>query len=524
MMLAAVVAVFLAWHVPLMYRTAAGQDEEHYGIVGVAIHEVGIPRIPYIPSRDPETVDCGIDVAAYTLPPLSFYLEALVHLVLGDGLGQARMASALEGLGAVTLVYALAWLWFRDRRGALLGAAMLLFSRAFFFPATRARPDMATAVFGLLALWCVTRYQRDPRRRWLAAGGVAAGLTLLCHPWGIVPVLELGLLLLVLPGRAQDRLARGGIFGTFALGAFALWLPLIALHPDLFWLQFSQNVLARAGPGLGRTLLAPGSVLAFHFRQVVRYVTPFQAGLYALGMGWAWVRARRDVAGRTYLFHVLFATLLLFLLMGRHLNPGYYAYPAALASISVGMVTSAVMTWVEQRWARDRPRLGWCLSALIAALLALALLPGSGVRTLLAHVHHWDRPDYDVRAFSRAIMSDIPPDARTAVGPAFVLEFYLAERPVVAAMIEPLCYDFRSDPYEFAVFGRLALSRVRFRVPGLVLVKTYGDRQDPHALYAELYRRAPGAHTRPVPAWDMPQDLGAARQGLDANMIRPPLP
>src|SRR6516162_5266300 len=114
MMLAAVVAVFLAWHVPLMYRTAAGQDEEHYGIVGVAIHEVGIPRIPYIPSRDPETVDCGIDVAAYTLPPLSFYLEALVHLVLGDGLGQARMASALEGLGAVTLVYALAWLWFRD--------------------------------------------------------------------------------------------------------------------------------------------------------------------------------------------------------------------------------------------------------------------------------------------------------------------------------------------------------------------------------------------------------------------------
>jgi hypothetical protein len=487
---AALAAVFLAWHVPLMYRTAAGQDEEFYGVAGVAICEGGIPRVPYIPSRDPATVDYGIDVVAYTLPPLSFYLEALVHLVLGDGLGQARMASVLEGLGAVTLVYALAWLWFRDRRGALLGAAMFLFSRAFFFPATRARPDMATAVCGLLALWCVTRYQRDSRRRWLAAGGVAAGLSLLCHPWGIVPLLELGLFLLILPGRAQDRLARGGIFGTFALGAFALWLPLIALHPDLFRLQFSHNVLARAGPGLGRTLLAPGSVLAFQFRQVVHYVTRFQAGLYALGLGWAWVRARRDVAGRTYLFHVLFATLLLFLLMGRHLNQGYYAYPAALASISVGMVTSAAMSWVERRWASDRPRFGACLSGGVAVLLALALVPGSGVRTLLAHVRHGDRPDYDVRAFSREIMSDIPPDAPTAVGPTLVLEFYLAERPVVAAIIEPLCYDFRSVEYEFVVLGRLGLGRVRPHVPGLVLVKTYGDRQDPHALYAELYRRS----------------------------------
>jgi hypothetical protein len=47
---------FLAWHVPLLYRTAAGQDEDWYGVPGITILRTGLPQIPYLPARDPKSV------------------------------------------------------------------------------------------------------------------------------------------------------------------------------------------------------------------------------------------------------------------------------------------------------------------------------------------------------------------------------------------------------------------------------------------------------------------------------------
>src|SRR6476660_7022952 len=105
---------FLAWHVPLMFRTCAGQDEDFYGVPGSSIVRGGLARIPYIPSRDPQSIYYQADVALYALPPLSFYFQALVHLVLGDGLGQARLASAVAGMIAVVLVWELGFVWFGD--------------------------------------------------------------------------------------------------------------------------------------------------------------------------------------------------------------------------------------------------------------------------------------------------------------------------------------------------------------------------------------------------------------------------
>src|SRR4051794_2054848 len=93
--LALLAVVFLGWHVPLMYRTGAGQDEDWYGVPGITILRTGLPQIPYIPAREPDSACFKADVILYALPPLDFYLQALVHLVLGLGIGQARMTSAL---------------------------------------------------------------------------------------------------------------------------------------------------------------------------------------------------------------------------------------------------------------------------------------------------------------------------------------------------------------------------------------------------------------------------------------------
>ena len=134
--------LFLAWHVPLAYRTEAGLDEDWYGVPGITILRTGLPQIPYIPSRDPGSACFKADVILDALPPLAFYLQALVELVLGPGIGPARMTSVLAGLFAGYLVHDLATLWFGDRRVALAAVAFYLFVRPFYFPATTARPDM----------------------------------------------------------------------------------------------------------------------------------------------------------------------------------------------------------------------------------------------------------------------------------------------------------------------------------------------------------------------------------------------
>jgi hypothetical protein len=133
----------------------------------------------------------------------------------------------------------------------------------------------------------------------------------------------------------------------------------------------------------------------------------------------------------------------------------------------------------------------------VVAVLVLAFAPGAGLRTLAANVRHANDPAYDAHHVARLVLSDIPPQALTAVDGAFVLDFYLAGRPVLEATIHRLSYDFRSRPFEYVVFARDGIKRfLPMMEPGtLTLIRTYGDRSDEFAPYAELYRRRPGDRT-----------------------------
>ena len=235
------------------------------------------------------------------------------------------------------VVYALARFWSEDRRVAVLAATALITSRAFLFPATMARPDMATAMFGLVAVWSVVRYRRDPRDRRLLAAGVAAGCAMLCHPYGVVPATQCGLALLAERLGVARRLRGAAVYSGVALAVFGLWLPLIALHPDLFRVQFDANVLSRAGTGLGKTLAAPVPILGYqasHFRE---FVQPLQGLVYLAALAWTLVRSVRLPAARELLGHCAAAALLLAVLQGRHTAIGYYVFPVALFSLAVGL-------------------------------------------------------------------------------------------------------------------------------------------------------------------------------------------
>lgn len=489
--LAVLMLIVVAWQVPLFGRLRAGQDENFYGVPGMTILRTGLPQIPYIPSRDPETIYYFADEILYTLPPLGFYLEAVVHLVLGDGLAPARLASMLAGLVAAGLVSAIALRWSGSSRAALLSAAGFLFCRGFLFPSTTARPDMATIAFGLAAVWCVSRGDRRWRDALLA--GAFAGLSLLCHPLGLVPTAQVGLVLLF-DGKGgtwrnwKTRVGQAAAYSGVGLVVFGLWLPMIALRPELFRIQFGGNVVGRAGPGLGETILGVPEVLRFQGWQFLDHVGPIQAGLYALGALWLIAGASRGPVQdrgwmRRALLHVGSGSLLLVLFMGMHHIRNYYGYPTALLSIAVGLMLDRLARGIGARVGEK------AATAVVLGALLLAMVPGSGLRVLVAHLKNWDDPDYQVGPFTAQILEDLPPEALVAADAAYVLEFYLRGRPVVEAIVDPFYFNVRLEPFEFALFGPVGLEQVRPEIEGLEFVRAYGDPSDPFGQYAELYRR-----------------------------------
>jgi hypothetical protein len=280
-------------------------------------------------------------------------------------------------------------------------------------------------------------------------------------------------------------------FSATVLGCFSLWLPLILLHPDIFRVQFGSNVLGRAGPGLGAGLLAPWSVLGFQVRQIVGHLQPIQALLYCLALaGGSWAGCKKADA-RDFVYHIWASWLLLIFFEGKHPTLGYYAYPAAFSSIALGTVACRSMARVERAFEACPFLLRTAVPWVVPAVLLLLFLPGAGLRTMWTNLRHINDPAYDAHTVARTIMNDIPRDALTAVDGAYVLDFYLADRKVLEATIHRLSYDFRSRPFEYVVFARDGLRRFLPKMTGLSLVRTYGDRTDLFAPYAELYRRMP---------------------------------
>jgi 4-amino-4-deoxy-L-arabinose transferase-like glycosyltransferase len=491
--LAVLGAVFLAVHAPLLSRVPAGQDEDWYGVVGASILKSGVPHVPYIASDDPASVCHGVDRALFTLPPLGFYWQALIERASGPGLAGARLASVLSALGAMVIVFVLGRQWLADGRASAIAAGAFLFSRFTLFPSTSARPDMTAAALGLASLAAAVRWGRSPGRSrgWLVASGLFAGAGLITHPFAVVPAVQSAAIVALEPGRRWTRRALDvTVFAAAALLVASAWAPLIARHPDLFATQFGGNVARRAGPNLVETASGPWSAIGPRFRGLLDYVGPLQAlvltaataGTFAFGLG-----------PPSFRRHVLASWLLLILFEGRHPTLSYYVYPAALSSLSIGALAASTSRRLATVLRSERAAI-----SLVVVMLALAWLPGSGVRTLYAHATHWRDPGYDVRRFARGIAADIPPDALLASDASLAPSLHFAGLRVVDAFIEPdpsiRLYDVRDKPFDYAVFTREGLRLVRPRCPDLVLLKCYGDSHDSFSLYAELFaRRAPSA-------------------------------
>src|SRR6187455_1504841 len=97
--LAAVIGLAsLGIKLPVMLRQHAAQEEDYYDAPGWTILREGVPRTPYLASRDPECLFYKCDEGMYAQPPLYFYWLAAVYSVLGPSTATARIACGLAGV------------------------------------------------------------------------------------------------------------------------------------------------------------------------------------------------------------------------------------------------------------------------------------------------------------------------------------------------------------------------------------------------------------------------------------------
>lgn len=503
LILAVIAAAFLALRVPVMYRQPGGQDEGYFSVPGWTILDEGIPRIPYVPSRNPESVFYKADEALFTLPPAYFYWQAAFYAVLGPGYGTARLASAAAGLVGVGLVYLLGRQFYGDERAALWGAGLYSIARAFYFPCLFARPDMLCTAIGLGAVTCAWHWHRTGRLLALAGAGALVGLGLLTHPFAIVYALQIGAWVLFGNRGWRRRITSSAIFGFAALAVFSCWLPLILAHPEPFRVQFFNNVLDRSGPGLLSRLVFPWQFLALQSRLFLEHAGILQTVLMLAGLLVATVHdLRRDVrkAGPGPVTALVLAWSSIYLLIacqGAHPTKMYWCYPGALTFICVGRAVTLVYGLLSSWW-HGSPSRHFVIRGVLSLLLVALMLPGAGLRATLTYLRHWSDLSYNSPRFVRSVLEDLPEEGRFLVDPAYVFDVYLEGRRTILATTNPFYFDASGMPYDYLIAGRYDLERdIPDELDGVYL-RSYGQREDLLACYAEVYRFPESPPPRPA--------------------------
>ena len=483
--LCAIAIVFLLLRVPVMYRQPGGQDEDCYAVPGLTILQTGLPQLPHIPSRSPESVYYRADEVLFAEPPLYFYLQALFYAVLPDVYGTARLASGVAGLLMLLLMYKLS----REAGGtevASLGAAGLFsISRWFFFPAICARPDILCGVFGLASILCVFRWQRTQRTRELVLTGVCLGLGGLTHPFAIVYAFQMAAWVFW-RSRGWQRVSRPGVMAIVALLVFSVWIPLILSHPEPFRVQILNQFSDGEGDSLWRRVVWPIPSLAYHSKALWEDIGPLQfllvmAGLVG-GTATCWKSTRSGVW--TLCCLAWSSIFLIGVTVGTHHHvTGYWVFPMALVfvvttcELSHG-VLQAVAPGVRQRMA---------LTVLTLVLTAL-FIPGSGLRTSVVVVRHWNNLNYDSSRFAQQLIRSLPADQTYVVDTQFVLDFIVSGRRTLLASTTPHYFQVEEFNFDYLIVSRHGVdTQIASQINDIHLLRTEGIESDMFACWALIY-------------------------------------
>lgn len=516
LVLGAILFAFLLFRVPMVLKQAGGQDEQWFTIPGYMIAKEGVPSLPYVVAREPNCVFYAADRALFCLPPAFHYVQAPFFWIFPAGHPVGRLPSLISATLAIVVVYVLGRRLLGDEAAGLWAAGLYSLSRILYFPAIFARPDMLCGLCGLVAIWAMTRAEDDRRLRFMALSGAAVGLGGLTHPFAIVFGMQLAVWCLLVPGTLWQRVQRTALWGACAGLVVALWLPLIIAFPEEFRMQFFNNVLNPAGPGLLSRLIWPWPSLAVQWRLMTEHAGVAQLSLMVLGM-LAFVvdsAVRPSRAKLRLLALTLSAIYLHAACQGDHPTKGYWCYTGALVFLCLGLLIADGM-----RWGATLGRIGVPLRASFIIVLLVVLLTGSGIRLWWSRVANWTSVNHDGPAFAHMLAREVPSEGRFVVGPEYVLELYLSGRDVVLDADPREYYGLPTIDYDYLLIGADSLDKDRATQFQGELIRTFGDPDDPFAYYAELHRRSPEAPPAP---WPHDADFEAkVEQALQQSAAQP---
>lgn len=231
---------------------------------------------------------------------LFFYLAGGLMRLLGDSVFTLRLTAALVGIVTIAAVYWLGLELFRDRRVALIAAALLaisfwhlLFSHLGFRAVTQPLLQTLTAA-------ALLRGVRLEKRKWLLLSGLFLGLTAYTYLAArLFPVL---LLLASLPLLFGDYWRKRGLqlllVGGVALIVLAPLLGFFVANPEAFWVRITQVAPNEAALSLGESILRSLQMFFLVGDPYIRFNLPgrplfgwFWGGLLLVGwmmLVWRW--------------------------------------------------------------------------------------------------------------------------------------------------------------------------------------------------------------------------------------------
>ncbi len=333
------------------------------------------------------------------------------------------------------------------------------------------------------------------------------------HPFALVYAFQLAIWALLV-ARGWQRLWCPMVLVVGSILVAGLWVPLIALHPEAFEVQFKNQFLGGHDEGILMRALIPWKSLWYH--------SFFEFGMFHHIGPWQWFLAVVPTIGCLAMPSLrrspqaIFALLavssfyIMSVLVGPH-HPviGYWSYTAALMFLCVG-------AWVQ--WFLERSQLWFGSSSLrravhaaLAVLLLLSMVPGSGVKTLYAHLSHWNDIDFDSPRFARELAKEIPEGAVVAVDTQFLLDFLPLERKVLLAQTLPIYFRLDETPFDYLIVSRSGLeTKIVVRL-SVELVSVHGKKENEFACYAEVYR----ARMKGIPIMEPNQSQQAIAIGRD---------
>ncbi len=476
----AIIIGLLVVRIPVMYREPGEMDEEFYAIPGLMILSGGIPRMPYFPDRCKESVLYGADKIVFSIPPLSFYMQAIFYALLPAVYGTARMVSMASGMAILGMMWSIS----RRRLGGLATTvwAVGLFanSRWFFLQVIRARPDTLCAAFGVAAVWAIFQWRETRSTRWLWLAGIFIGLGGMTHPIALIYAIPIAGWVFI-ESRDWKRLTHPLLLAVTAILVASSWLLLIVQAPDIFFIQFGNQLMpghhsdANSFFRLWNASWFHGGVLlhqmkAWHFflALVPLVVCTFYGSKeirIIARLGWA-------------------ALLLIGLLMGvDHPVVGYFVFPSCMMFLCTGWLIEKSFQFLS----RTQPQFRWT-TLVLSGCLILSMIPTSRLGTLLIHLRNWNDENYNSPRFALKLMKEIPADAICGLDTEFLLDFVAAGRTVFLARREKIYTKSYLQPIEYLVGSRLAIENQLYQnLPG-ELIQTYGSLDNPYACYAEVRR------------------------------------